>query len=97
MPFTLGFADNTRLVEHFVKHGSEVGAKTESDYEHLADSFLGGSKATGTFECLRSNGDLVRYNATTREFGILTANGYIRTYYPLYKRDSMAYFRKQCV
>ena len=32
-------------------------------------------------ECNRSKGDVVRYDTATLEFGVMSASGYLRTYY----------------
>lgn len=97
MPFTLGFADTVKLIDHYDRHGTDFGAKSEAEYEQQADSFLGGPAATGTLECFRRNGDLVRYNTLTSEFGVLHADNTIGTYWRLNKQDNMAYFKRQCV
>lgn len=59
---------------------------TEGDYENLADTFLGESISAATYptiqECVRAaNQDILRYNSTTEEFGVLTQAGHIRTYF----------------
>lgn len=38
-------------------------------------------KPEGVLEKVRSNGDIVRYNPSTDEFGVVSSGGSIRTYY----------------
>lgn len=96
MPFTRGFESQGKLIDHFDRHGMDFGATSEADYEALADTFLGGPRRPGTQEGRRRNGDIIRYNIMSREFGIVTADGFILTYWRLNTRDNMAYFRRAC-
>ena len=80
MPYTLGF-DPILLPRHYADHGPDFAAATAADYERLADQFLGGPPTDATRESRRVNGDFVRYNEVTEEFGILSAANVIRTYY----------------
>lgn len=76
-----------------------VGAGAEADYLILADRFLGGPLPPGSHECQRPDGDLVRYNPTTDEFGVLdTRTSSIRTYFrlPGTKAWNLAYFHTNC-
>ena len=75
------FADQEKLADHFARHGSDFGAKTALEYQAQADKFLTASKHSGILEKTRANGDIVRYNPTTDEFGVLSSGGSIRTYY----------------
>jgi filamentous hemagglutinin len=61
--------------------GGDFGATTAAKYEQRAADFLTGPRGTGVLEKVRPNGDVVRYNATTEEFGVVRPNGTIRTYY----------------
>jgi predicted phage tail protein len=75
------FADQSKLNEHFAKHSSDFGSKNALDYQTKASKFLTQSKSTEVLEKVRANGDIVRFNPTTNEFGIISKNGNIRTYY----------------
>lgn len=77
------FSDQGKLLDHFRRHGQDFGAKSAADYEQLADDFLNSPGPTGVVEKIRSNGDLVRYNPATDEFGIVKPDGTIRTYFKL--------------
>ncbi len=97
---TKGF-DPLELADHFKRHGHKFGVKTAAEYELLADQFLGGAKSSTTLEHVRPQGDLVRYDYVTEEFGILSNNRAIRTYFkPDPAIHGMAtnadYFRYEC-
>lgn len=82
MALTKGFGNPLDLSDHFTKHGARLGIPDESTYLARADNFLGNVKAPTTHEFHRPwNNDLVRYDPTTDEFGVLDKNGYIKTYY----------------
>ena len=83
MPFTRGFIDHTQALDHFSKHGSEFGAITFAQYVSLADSFLGSPKDAEVLEGVRSDGSIVRYNPRTNEFGVMTSDKTIKTYFIL--------------
>ncbi|MGH9892377.1 MAG: hypothetical protein ACREA0_10410 [bacterium] len=81
MPFTKGFETPEDLTDHFIRH-PEFGVATELEYLELADTFLGGPlDPVTTRQCMRSNGDLLRYNEATEEFGVLRRDGIIKTYF----------------
>lgn len=75
------FANSAKLQDHFSRHGADFASPTAADYETAADDFLTGSREPGTLEKLRPNGDIVRYNPATGEFGIVNSSGEIRTYF----------------
>jgi filamentous hemagglutinin len=89
------------LTEHFVRH-PEFGVATEAEYLELADAFLGGPLNPAlTRQCIRRNGDRLRYNEFTEEFGILRIDGVIKTYYrpdPAVhgQGGNLAYFFSEC-
>jgi hypothetical protein len=73
-----------RLSEHFSDHGSDFGATTEAEYEQQAAQFLTDDNPQ-ILEFTRTKGyrqvDTVRFNPATDEFGAVTRDGTIRTYY----------------
>ena len=90
MPYTLGFFDPDDLADHFDKHilqKRELDAADENEYLDLADSFLGEDlNPITTHECQRrcadgSDGDKLRFNHITEEFGCLSNDNHIRTYF----------------
>jgi filamentous hemagglutinin len=70
-------------MEHYNSHVDEFGVKGmgPAEYQDRADEFLGAPKPAAVLECFRSNGDTVRLNPATDEFGILSRSGFIRTYF----------------
>lgn len=101
MLLTKGF-DPALLGDHFARHGVDFGARTEEEYEAMADKFLGGPLSIGTRQCVTStNGDLIRYNFLTEEFGVLSKDGVIRTYMKPKpsahrRRTNNVYFEERC-
>jgi filamentous hemagglutinin len=81
LALTLGFVSIDERRRHFLLHGTEFAAATEEDYEELADTFLGSKWESPVREKRTANGDLVRYNPVTDEFGRMTASGTIRTFF----------------
>jgi hypothetical protein len=60
-----------------------------------ADEFLTKVPSTSTRECVRRNGARIRYDAASFEFGIVSADNYIVTYF--YRRtNGLEYFRREC-
>jgi RHS repeat-associated protein len=80
-PGDSGFASDALLQSHFEDHGSDFGATTAAEYAQQADTFLNGPLESGALEKIRPNGDIVRYNPASEEFGVATADGTIRTYF----------------
>jgi hypothetical protein len=88
------------LKRHFVRHGEEFGTKTADEYERLADAFMMGPLRDGALECSR-DGDLVRFDPGTNEFGVLTTDGHIATFMVLRPLPSdpqtpLQYFQSNC-
>lgn len=75
------FATDDKLLDHFNRHGSDFNASTPEEYQRMASQFLTGTPEAGVLEKTRSNGDIVRFNPATDEFGVLSKDGIIRTYY----------------
>lgn len=81
MSYTCGFFDARERRRHFANHGPQLGIANETEYEQLADTFLGAPKAAEVIECTRSQGDVVRFDTTTEMFGVLDCKRMIRTFY----------------
>jgi pyocin large subunit-like protein len=77
---TKGFADSRRLGTHFQEHGGDFGASNAIEYEAHADMFLSGQCPAHVHEFIRSKGDIMRYDPMTEAFGVLGADGVIRTF-----------------
>jgi pyocin large subunit-like protein len=80
VPLTKGF-DPTLLEDHFKKHGKDFRATDAQAYEALADDFLGRPLSKTERECVKANGDTIRYNDYTNEYGVIRSDGQIRTFY----------------
>lgn len=52
---------------------------TVTEYEKLADVFLGGARQAHVQECTRSRGALIRFDPRTDLYGILAPGGVILT------------------
>ncbi|MGA2251883.1 hypothetical protein [Terracidiphilus sp.] len=81
IPKTKGFVDAHELSTHFGDHGSDFSAPDASNYEAQADEFLSKPKSADMMECFRSKGDMVRFDKITLEYGVISKDGIIRTYY----------------
>ena len=98
---TSGF-DPAFLGDHFRRHKAEFDAATPEEYEALADTFLGGPLDANTLECEKaSNADVVRYNYISQEFGVLSPQRLIRTYFKPSPRQhkfktNLAYYQSEC-
>lgn len=101
VPFTNGF-DPLVLADKFQRHGADFKALTMTEYEQMADEFLGGPRAPTTRECIRRRGgDKLRFDIASDEFGILSPSGEIKNYYkpdPAIHREvsNLVYFLKRC-
>ena len=101
MPYTLGFASAAHCQRHFLDHGRDFGAQSVIEYLEMADRFLGVAADAGIFECQRKDGCILRYGKITGEFGILSRDRVIKTYFipcePYLKgRSPLDYFREEC-
>lgn len=97
----MAFKHRYDLERHFARHGQEFRAATADEYESLAEAFMMGPLRDGVRECVRANGDLVRFDPRTNEFGILSTSGCIATFMivrPLAssRKTSLQYFLEQC-
>ena len=88
------FANSARRERHFRDHGKQFGSPTSKAYEQRAARFMGGQTRPGVMQGTRPrSGDVVRYNPKTREFGVISREGKIRTYYRLSeKKNGAKYF-----
>jgi hypothetical protein len=81
LKYTSGF-DPAALQDHSQRHGPRLKIFTDaSDYEERADALFVTPKPPGFMECVRLDGDLIRFDSTTEEYAVLAPNRMIRTYY----------------
>ena len=78
---TKGFVNSRQLNRHFSEHGGDFGALNSDEYERLADASLGNEIRSGTHECVRKGGDIIRFDSQTQSYGVLDRSQRIRTYY----------------
>ena len=88
------------LNRHFARHGEDFGAESADEYESLADAFMKGPLRHGALECTR-DGDLVRFDPRTDEFGVLTREGHVATFMilrplPSDRQTALEYFQSNC-
>lgn len=83
MPVATFFSDVETRHFHFENHGDDFGLTDDADYQAEARKFLNADSAIDTDiqECERGNGDIVRFNAVTDQFAIMSSSGTIKTYY----------------
>ena len=112
MPYTKGFVTVRELIRHFALHGAEFAAAGESEYESMADLFIGGPKPSDVLECTRTSGAVVRFDPTSQEYAVIGHDRFILTYFkprpcatlPHWEpkvnchgeKDNLTYFHKGC-
>jgi len=84
-----------QLDSHFAKHASEWGSGniTKGGYLTRARQLLSKEPGGDILHHVRSNGDILRYNARTNEFAVAAKNGTIRTMFR--PEEGMDYWLKQ--
>jgi hypothetical protein len=70
------FGDTAKLTDHFNRHGTDFGLTSESEYENAAKGSFNGETVDGSYgqhlTRFRANGDVVHFNTSTDEFGVVT-------------------------
>lgn len=89
-----GFASDKLLDKHFTDHAKEFGDKFKDAGEYLkgAQDFFK-TVTDDVIQYTRKNGDVVQYNAKSKEFGVITGGGDIRTFFKPKRGDE--YFKDQ--
>ena len=67
-----------RLQSHFERHGAEFGYRTAEEYLQGARALVQGGEGV---ETLARGGDTLYYRASTNEFGVMSRERVIRTYF----------------
>jgi pyocin large subunit-like protein len=75
----LDFRTAEGLVDHFTRHAAEFGYNTPEAYLQGAQNLASGGEGVQTF--VRAGGDQLFYRAATNEFGVVSADGFLRTYF----------------
>ena len=89
--YRLTFYSDKLLMEHYDKHGKEMGFSSPEEYEAAASDVVFNEDALHKTE--KEDGDDVYYLETTNEFVIVSTSGYIRTYFN--PDDGINYFNRQ--
>ena len=76
-----GFVNAGQMLKHYEQHGQDFGAKSPKEYARMAEEFLAGDTPNHVRECTRKKGDVVRFDPTKDAYGVLDANGVIRTFF----------------
>ena len=81
---TVPFASAFHLSSHFLKHGKDVGAVSEQEYEQMADAFMSKPIRAGIYECTSVHGrrERNRIEESTFYFGVAYNGSTIATFYP---------------
>lgn len=87
----LEFRSEQLLLEHYEKHGVEMGFDSAKEYEEAASRVASDSEALHKTE--KEDGDDVYYLEETNEFVIVSKDGYLRTYFE--PEDGIKYFERQ--
>ncbi len=88
---TYGFRNEDLLEEHYDKHGMEMGFDTMEAYVDAANAVIQNPDVLTKTEA--EDGDAVYYVEESNEFVIVSADGYIRTYFN--PDDGIEYFNRQ--
>lgn len=83
------FRNAELLNSHYEKHGVDMGFESASDYEKAACAVINNENALHKLE--KEDNDDVYFVEDTKEFVVLSTDGYIRTYFLATKK----YFDKQ--
>ena len=88
------FRNKDRLDEHYEKHGIEMGFKNAEAYRKAASDIINSAGSEGVLSKYKSDGsgDMCFYVEATKEFVVLSNDGYIRTYYIC---SGINYYNKQ--
>ncbi|MBR4450889.1 MAG: hypothetical protein IKS39_03540 [Clostridia bacterium] len=87
---SLRFRNESRLNEHYEKHGKEMGFSSAKEYEAAAAAVVRNPAALHKTEA--EDGDDIYYIESTDEFVVVSTDRYIRTYF---KPGGKAYFDRQ--
>ena len=88
---SLHFRNSKLLMQHFEKHGKDMGFTSASEYEKAAAAAAANPNALHKIES--DDGDDVYYVKATNEFVVVSTDGYIRTYF--LPDSGIKYFNKQ--
>lgn len=85
------FRSRKLLLDHYEKHGIEMGFDSAKDYEKAAAAVVQNPDALHKIEA--EDGDDVYYLMATNEFVVVSTDGFIRTYFK--PNSGIKYFNRQ--
>ena len=88
-----GFESHAKLTEHFHKHGAEFGAKSETEYLHMAQILRDTPLIPRIREAVRSDGVITRFDLQLGSFLAFNRDRTIRTFFK--PNDGERYFERQ--
>ena len=89
---SIGFRSQSRLDDHFAKHGREFGSITETQYLSMAQDLRDAALSKTVIEATQANGSISRFDRATGGFLAFDRDLTIRTFYR--PNDGEAYFRR---
>lgn len=75
-----GFNRNT-LLDHFIRHGSQVGTPTKEAYAAHAVTFANTVDRKNCVSFIDRRGSTHKFNKRTNEFAVITKSGVVVTYF----------------
>jgi pyocin large subunit-like protein len=89
-----GFRSRAQFLDHFDRHGRDLGAKSAEEYLMLAQALRDAPKGGAVLEVVRpSDGVVTRFDRRTGAFLAFSPDRTIRTFFK--PNDGEAYFRRQ--
>lgn len=85
------FRSEKLWMEHFEKHGEEMGFDTAEEYLEAANDVIDDPDVLHKTE--EEDGDDIYYLEESNEFVVVSTDGYLRTYFE--PSDGMAYYERQ--
>ena len=85
------FRSEKLWMEHFEKHGEEMGFDTAEEYLEAANDVIDDPDVLHKTE--KEDGDDIYYLEDSNEFVVVSTDGYLRTYFE--PSDGMAYYERQ--
>ena len=89
----IGFANRSRLYEHFEKHGGEFPGLTREEYLRRAQDLRDRRTGDGILEFVREDRVITRFDRKSGAFLAFDQNLTIRTFFK--PNDGEAYFKRQ--
>jgi len=86
-------------MDHFGRHGHELGFATPQEYEAAAISLFSAELSPTLPECTRPSSDIARFDLIYEHFGVLSRDLFVKTLYkprPRHGETKRDYFTRQC-